>query len=235
MYSSAFCRVYDAFGWNVYPEVFGEQLLRWLEIKGIRVRRSLDLGCGTGVLCALLAAQGVRAVGADLSASMIDIARSRAPELEFVQADMVTWRPEGPFDLVTCTGDALNHVFDPEDVSRVFENVRACLSPGGWFVFDLLNEAEVPPGEPFELDWSDAVRARFLTTREADGAVNLSVAVYENGALKFEENIREKVHPVDDVLQRLARAGFRVEQCADRLLLEGDNHGTTWFIAARAA
>ena len=26
MYSSAFCRVYNEFGWNVYPEVFAAQL-----------------------------------------------------------------------------------------------------------------------------------------------------------------------------------------------------------------
>ena len=30
MYGSLFCRVYNEFGWNVYPEVFAEQLLRWL-------------------------------------------------------------------------------------------------------------------------------------------------------------------------------------------------------------
>ena len=30
MYSDVFCKVYNEFGWNYYPEAFGEQLLKWL-------------------------------------------------------------------------------------------------------------------------------------------------------------------------------------------------------------
>ena len=38
MYGNLFCRVYNEFGWNEYPRVFGEQLLGWLEQKGMKVR-----------------------------------------------------------------------------------------------------------------------------------------------------------------------------------------------------
>ena len=31
MYSDVFCEVYNAFGWNYYPEIFGQQLLQWLQ------------------------------------------------------------------------------------------------------------------------------------------------------------------------------------------------------------
>ena len=31
MYSDAFCKVYNEFGWNYFPEAFGAQLLRWIE------------------------------------------------------------------------------------------------------------------------------------------------------------------------------------------------------------
>lgn len=27
MYSDVFCKVYNEFGWNYYPEIFGEHLL----------------------------------------------------------------------------------------------------------------------------------------------------------------------------------------------------------------
>lgn len=30
MYSDVFCKVYNKFGWNYYPAIFGEQLLEWL-------------------------------------------------------------------------------------------------------------------------------------------------------------------------------------------------------------
>ena len=49
MYSTAFCKVYNQFGWNYFPEAFGEQLLTWLKEHQVTVRKSLDLACGTGV------------------------------------------------------------------------------------------------------------------------------------------------------------------------------------------
>ena len=59
MYSDLFCKVYDAFGWNYYPEIFGQQLLTWLERKGSRPKTAMDLACGTGILCEILHAQGI--------------------------------------------------------------------------------------------------------------------------------------------------------------------------------
>lgn len=47
-----------------------------------------DLGCGPGHVSAFLAGLGGDVVGIDLSARMIDIARERLPEAEFVQGDL---------------------------------------------------------------------------------------------------------------------------------------------------
>ena len=232
MYSSAFCRVYNEFGWNVYPEVFAGQLLRLLEREGIRAETALDLGCGTGVLCQALAAHGIDARGVDLSEGMIDLARSRAPSLRFEAGDMVTWRTQERFDLITCTGDALNHIFDPDDVRRIFENVYAMLSPGGLFVFDLLGEGEIPDDEPFPLDYSESVRAVFRTVREPGNAVRLSISVYENGALSFEETILEKLHPIEKIISLLRETGFSVFHCGHRLSDEEGADAAAWFVTA---
>lgn len=233
MYGNLFCRVYNEFGWNEYPRVFGEQLLGWLEQKGMKVRSALDLGCGTGVLCALLHSQGIEAEGVDLSEEMVGIARENAPGLRFTAADMTEYRPSRCFDLVTCTGDAINHVPDLAAVGRTFDNVYEALNPGGCFVFDLLNESEVPEGDGFDLDYSDAIRARFRAERDDRDCVELRVAVYEHGQLKFEETIREKLHDPALIRERLRQSGFEVLQFSDRLLLDSDTHGTTWFVVAR--
>ncbi len=232
MYSSAFCRIYNEFGWNVYPEVFAEQLWEWLARRGASVRTSLDLGCGTGVLCGALAARGVKAAGIDLSQGMIAIARERYPACRFTVADMTAYAPEEAFDLVTCTGDALNHLFSPEDTARVFRNVYGYLAPGGYFVFDLLRETEIPAEEPFELPYSDTVRAVLRTARDGEGAVCLRVSVYEDGEKVLEEEIRERLYDPGMICSLLEETGFTVLQCADRLLPEA-GHGATWFIAAR--
>lgn len=232
MYSDVFCKVYNEFGWNYYPEIFGEQLLIWLERNGITPKNSMDLACGTGILCEILHKSGIEAAGMDFSAGMIDIARAGNPEIHYVVADMITFRPDKQFDLVTCTGDAVNHIGELSDVEKIFQNVYAYLSPGGWFVFDILNEHEVSTSEPFEMDFSDTVRVWFQMTRPGEKQVNLKVRVYENGELSFEENIRETIHDPAAVCELLRRCGFADVKCADRLLEDG-NHGTTWFVTAR--
>lgn len=231
MYSDLFCKVYNVFGWNYYPEIFGQQLLIWLQRQRFRPRTAMDLACGTGILCEILYAQGIRASGMDFSSGMIDIAKASNPDISYQVADMITFRPEVQYDLVTCTGDAVNHIASLEDVRRIFENVYAYLAPGGRFVFDLLNENEVSDSEPFEMDYDENTRVWFQMTRPGHRKVNLKIRVYEKGRFAFEENIRETVHDPETVCELLRDCGFVDVRCADRLL-EDSGHGTTWFITA---
>ena len=226
MYSDVFCKVYNEFGWNYYPEIFGQQLLIWLRQQGLRPKTAMDLACGTGILCEILHNSGIQAAG------MIDIARQRSPQIRYDVADMITFHPETQFDLVTCTGDAINHIRSLADVERIFENVCAYTSPGGLFVFDILNENEVSTSEPFEMDFHEAIRVWFQMTRPGEKQVNLKIRVYENDVLQFEENILETVHDPAIICDLLRKCGFEVVRCADRLLEDG-NHGTTWFGIAR--
>ena len=232
MYSDVFCKVYNEFGWNYYPEIFGEQLLKWLERNNLHPRTAMDLACGTGILCGILDGAGIEASGMDFSAGMIDIARQNTPHIHYDVADMTTYRPDKQFDLVTCTGDAVNHIADLCDVVKIFENVYAYLAPGGYFVFDLLNENEVSTSEPFEMDFSDTIRVWFQMTRPGESKVNLKIRVYDNGELSFEENIRETIHEPAAICELLHKCGVGEITCRDRLLPE--NHpGTTYFVIAR--
>lgn len=232
MYSDVFCKVYNEFGWNYYPEIFGEQLLEWLQRNGIKPRTSMDLACGTGILCEILHGSGIRASGMDFSSGMIEIARQGTPDIHYDVADMITYRPEEQFDLITCTGDALNHIANLSDVAQIFRNVHAYTSEGGYFIFDILNENEVSTSEPFEMDFSKTVRVWFQMTRPEEKQVNLKIRVYENGELQFEENIRETIHDPSAICDLLRENGFEIVKCADRLLDDG-GHGTTWFVIAR--
>ena len=231
MYSDVFCKVYNEFGWNYYPEAFGEQLLKWLKARGVTPADGMDLACGTGVLCEILHKNGIKASGMDFSQGMIDIARERSPEILYDVADMTTYRPNREFDLVTCTGDALNHIMDLSDVEKIFQNVYTYLRSGGYFIFDILNAHEVSTGEPFEMDYDEQTRVRFQMTQPEKDQVHLKIKVYDSGSLAFEENIQEKVHDPQVICGLLRRCGFSVLRCADSLLDDG-SHGTTWFVIA---
>ena len=232
MYSDVFCKVYNEFGWNYYPEIFGQQLLQWLQQRALKPKTALDLACGTGVLCRILAESGMDVWGMDFSSGMIDIARQESENIHYDVADMTVYRPDKRFDLVTCTGDAINHIPQLDAVKQIFQNVHAYLNPGGYFVFDILNEHEVSGSDPFEMDFLETVRVWFQMTRPGEKQVNLKIRVYEEGMLQFEEDIWETIHDPATICQLLQACGFTVERCADRLLDDG-SHGTTWFVIAR--
>lgn len=232
MYSDVFCKVYNEFGWNYVPEAFSEQLLTWLKRNHIEMKTCMDLACGTGVLCEILKENGIEPAGMDFSEGMIAIAKERNPEIPYEVADMITFRPEKKFDLVTCTGDALNHIMDKSDVKRIFENVYSYLCDGGYFIFDILNEKEVSEGGPFDFEYSETVMGQFKIYRDAERKINLSVTVFENGVYQFEEVITEIVHNPVEICEMLEETGFQVMKCADHLL-DDEQHGTAWFIVAK--
>jgi ubiquinone/menaquinone biosynthesis C-methylase UbiE len=98
--------------------------------------RALDLCCGTGAVLSVLAPIAHEmAVGVDFSRGMLRVARSRlaTKRTHLVQAEALALPFKPGFDLVTCFS-ALGHFLPTEHVALV-KAVRACLVPGGRFVF----------------------------------------------------------------------------------------------------
>jgi SAM-dependent methyltransferase len=65
----------------------------------------LDAGCGTGRVAIELALRGVDVVGVDIDESMLEVARQRAPHLEWVQAALTTLDLDRVFDVVLMAGN----------------------------------------------------------------------------------------------------------------------------------
>jgi SAM-dependent methyltransferase len=64
--------------------------------------RLLDVGCGSGLACAIAAARGARVSGLDGSAGLLAIARERVPEGDFRVGDLTSLPfDDGSFDVVT--------------------------------------------------------------------------------------------------------------------------------------
>ena len=232
LYSKLFSRIYNEFGWNYYPEAFAGQLLAWLSRKMPHAQSVLDLGCGTGVLCRILRANGLSADGVDLSANMIEIARKEDPEGWYETEDMTIYEPRRKYDIVTCTGDAINHLTDIILVERTIDRVRNCIEDGGYFVFDLLNENEVADPEPIEFDYDEKTRASFLMEKDSMGIVTLTVSVKENGVEVLQEVIRERLYDAEEICGLLKKAGFREVEYSHRLLEDGAEV-PTWYVTAR--
>ena len=124
-----------------------------LSVVAERLQRSapigslLDVCCGTGAAMQWLGQRCCHlVVGIDMSARMLDVARSTAwsdpghPQTELVRGNALNI-PFGPnFDLAVCFG-AFGHIL-PQDETRLIRQIAGVLKPGGRFVFVT---SEMPP------------------------------------------------------------------------------------------
>jgi demethylmenaquinone methyltransferase/2-methoxy-6-polyprenyl-1,4-benzoquinol methylase len=90
--------------------------------------RVVDLACGTGDFCELVAARGARVVGVDFALQMLRRARGRDAQLTFVQGDAerLPFR-SASVDVVTC-GFALRNFVSLETALR---EIARIVKPGG--------------------------------------------------------------------------------------------------------
>jgi SAM-dependent methyltransferase len=93
--------------------------------------RALDVGCGTGVLAARLAAAGYAMTGIDPSAGMLEVLRERTPDVEAVEGSGTALPFDAnAFDLVL-TVATLHHIAEPGDVRRTLSEMVRVTRPGG--------------------------------------------------------------------------------------------------------
>lgn len=97
----------------------------------------LDIGCGTGKHAALIAQNGYRVTGIDLSEEMVSIAQSKNyPNTEFLVANARNFELNQRFDVITSLFHVMSYQISNEALEDVFINVSKHLKPGGVFIFD---------------------------------------------------------------------------------------------------
>ncbi len=121
----------------------------------------LELGCGTGaVLCGLSAIGSL--AGMDISPNMLDIARARLPDAQFIQGDISSFNLGRRFDVIVCTYDVLNHLTEFNRWISCFACTCEHLAEGGLFIFDIntvgqLNRVACEQPRVYEFDGNTAI------------------------------------------------------------------------------
>jgi ubiquinone/menaquinone biosynthesis C-methylase UbiE len=98
-------------------------------------RRLLDVACGTGGHVEHLK-QWYAVEGVDLSPEMLEIARSRNPEVTFHLGDMTTLRLGETFDAVICLFSSIGYVQTVETLNQTLRAFARHTAPGGVVVVD---------------------------------------------------------------------------------------------------
>jgi SAM-dependent methyltransferase len=117
----------------------------------------LDAGCGTGRVAVELARRGIEVTGVDLDPSMLATARSTAPDVEWIEADLASLDLGRTFDVVVMAG---NVMLFTDDAPATVAGCARHLSPTGLLVAGFSIGGRVTPSghtlAPYDLDAYDA-------------------------------------------------------------------------------
>ncbi len=175
----------------------------------------VELGVGTGRIAIPVASAGVRVIGVDASAAMLEVCRARAAKagvehlLDLRLGDLREPPVTERVRLVTCPFRSFLHLAGHADRLRALRAARAVLVPGGKLIFDVFAPSaediaetdarwlEREPGIWERADWDERARTLTLSVRGEAGEATMTLGWLSPRAW----------HAL------LEEAGFEVEAC----------------------
>lgn len=201
---------------DLYPHRDDEEARAAVEmirrtIGDAKIRAALDLACGSGrhtrALC-----EHVWTVGLDLSATLLEVAKSESPDVPYVRGDMrVLPFASGAFGLVINLFTSFGYFATPEENRTVLREVHRVLGEGGTFVLDYLNadnvRAHLVPMDTRDVDGRTITQRREIT---ADGRyVEKTISATDCPTTYLE---RVRLFEPDDLRSMIDNAGFAITE-----------------------
>lgn len=196
----------------------------------------LDLACGAGRHTEVLRQRGFRALGFDLSLTLL----TQAPHLPRVAGDMCCLPfSDNTFSRVLNFFTSFGYFESEEENFRVLEEIARILEPGGGFLVDLFNREQVVANlvgqEHRQLEGYSAEIQRWFDV--STQRVNKRIRVHSPNrpVQTFVESVR--AYEKEEVLKGLEQAGLKVmalhgsfqgeefNSDSERLILVGDKPG----------
>lgn len=186
----------------------------------------LDVACGTGKHLDYLR-NYYDVEGLDLNPNLLEVARERCPGIPFHQADMVDFRLEHKFDVITCLFSSIGYVKTPENMARTVSNMARHLRPGGVVIIE--------PWFTPEDYWTGTITANFVDqpelkiawmyTSEVEGRVSVLDIHYlvgtPEGVDLFDERHEIGLFTREEHLGAFHRAGLDVRYDPEGLFGRG--------------
>lgn len=228
--------IYTARGRDVDGEI--GHLAGVIDAAGVRLRSLLDVACGTGVHLERWRDRGVDVVGCDVSPDMLDVARTRLPDVELVECDMRELDLDRSFDVVTCLFSAIGHVADGTSLDAAVAAMARHVAPGGLLLIEpWLTPDRVEPGGKRDVvgakDDEGAIARVSRSWREGDDlVVEFGWGVATRDGIEFDrEMVRLPLVSPERYQQSVRRAGL----VASWQEAEGFGAGRGLLIGRRAA
>lgn len=218
---SDFAGVYDSLMDNIPYDEWFSYLHSLLKEYNINDGIVAELGCGTGTITELMAAQGYDMIGIDNSIAMLDIANEKKAAGNssslYLNQDMREFELYGTVSAVISLCDSINYITEPEDLLQVFKLVNNYLDPKGIFIFDfhpryyyknIVADATIAEDrDDISFIWDN-----YYDEDEDINELYLSLFIRENGSddlyRKHEEIHLQKGYTLDEMIKLVKASGL---------------------------
>lgn len=218
---TSFAAVYDTFMDNIPYEEWKSYLKELLKEYGVQDGLVLDLGCGTGTMTELLAADGYDMIGVDNSEEMLEIAREKqiksGHEILYLLQDMREFELYGTVRAIVSICDSMNYLEDHEDLVQVLKLANNYLDPKGVFIFDMntvykyreqLGEQTIAENR----EESSFIWENYFDEAEMVNEYDLTLFIREEDGRysKYEETHYQKAFAISEVKEAVKEAGMEL-------------------------
>jgi len=180
----------------------------------------VDLGCGTGEVVCWLGEHSYRAIGVDSAQPMLDVGTAFAAErgltVEWMRADVRTFKPGVAVDWALALGGTLNMLPTLQDLETAIQQVYAVLDAGKLFIFDMDTIRGLVEGGAYDRVVYDdntilvAAQSRF-SYETLTRTTNYRVMRFDGQAWqRADETHVQRGFPMPAVVRALTRAGFKL-------------------------
>lgn len=190
---------YDAY----YHTEFGKEVNRIEEqlithiIKDFPKSKILELGCGTGHWTEILLKKGHEVIAGDISKAMLDIAKSKNLKAEILEinSENIPFN-NNSFDVVV----SITMLEFVENQTKVIEEIKRVLKPGGWFILGSLNSLSAigqnSANDPTFKDAKFLSEAELIEKLSIIGKTKINKGVYLSNDFEILDNkITENIEP----------------------------------------
>ena len=182
----------------------------------------LDLACGSGVHSVRLGQKGIGVTGVDISPSLVayanELVREEAVEgVAFIVGDMRQPPCANAFDAVTLLSQSFGF-FGSEDDLAVLRAIRAALLPGGRFLLDLNDPAEL---ERPRKAWTELDGGYLLTEARYDPQSCVRKTTFRFVDREGRVNVADepeciRVYALPELTRLIEAAGLRLDEVYGR-------------------
>lgn len=175
----------------------------------------LDLACGSGRHSLELARRGFDVTGVDLSAELLEVARTSASreglEIEFVQSDMRRLPFSEKFGCVLNLFTSFGYFETDEENAEIMAAIHGSLKPGGVFLIDYINRdlvlATLVPEDKMEINGKQILQQRRFN-RSNNRLEKTIIITSKNEEKTFIESLR--LYNRDELISMAESSGLNV-------------------------